>query len=801
MRFAWLSVLLLGAWFAALAPRVTADGFIIVHDGNWRPPRLPRHGLAPSPQAHVFAPLEVSYHHVDVRIREQVAVTHVDEEFYNPNDAQLEGTYVFPIPKGATLDKFSMRIGDKDVEGELLPAAKAREIYENIVREMRDPALLEYAGRDAFKVRIFPIEPRGHKRIQLTYTQLLRQDHGLVSYAYPLNTEKFSAKPLGDVRVTVTVDATRPLTTIYSPSHTVELTRPEPKRAIARYQARGVKPDTDFQLFYASEASEVGLSLLTHRTPQGEKYFLLLASPSVEEKGARKGTAKRDLVFVLDTSGSMAGAKLQQAKRAMRYCIDTLSPGDRFNLMRFSTDTEALFQGLKESNDDTQRDARAFVDGFRASGGTAIRDALLKALELRPKDGERPFMVVFLTDGLPTVGQTDLETIVGDVSRSKGGSGTRIFCFGIGNDVNTHLLDRIAEETRAASEYVLPEEDLEVKLSNFAEKVREPVLSGLKLTFPEGVRISQAYPADIPDLFRGEQLVLAGRYTGEGTGEIRLEGNSDGAKRTFTFDADFPARPADNDFIPRLWAIRRVGYLLDEIRLRGESGELKDEVTELARKYGIVTPYTAYLILEDEGRRGVPLAAQSLPGAADRSSLAYNNAMRAYEGLKRDQSGANAVAAARYGSSQRLAVNVSDALAAGQAEGARGLAAVSTPAPSVAPMPVDSAAAPGAPTKARVGREAKVPAAQAPVAARPEPAQSQLNTVNQYAGGRVFYQNGRTWVDSAIQKLKEPKFTRVKFGSEEYFKLLSRGAEVQGFLALGSQVQFAMGNEVIDVFE
>ena len=259
----------------------------------------------PPPRPYVFAPMEVSYVKVNTRITDQVAVTAVDQEFYNPNSARLEGTFVFPVPKGAHLDKFTMEIDGKQVEAELLSADKARRIYEDIVRKAKDPALLEYAGRDVFKVRIFPIEPHSRKPIKIAYTELLKSDTGAITYLYPLSTEKFSSRPIKDLSVKVEVKTSQPLASIYSPSHKVEIKRDGANRAVIGYESTNEKPETDFQLVYSTAARDVGLSLLTHKVDEGDGYFLLLAAPTVA-KDAKP--APKDIVFVVDTSGSMAGA-------------------------------------------------------------------------------------------------------------------------------------------------------------------------------------------------------------------------------------------------------------------------------------------------------------------------------------------------------------------------------------------------------------------------------------------------------------------------------------------------------------
>ena len=384
-----------------------------------------------------------------------------------------------------------MEIGGQQVQAELLSADKARGIYEDIVRKLKDPALLEYAGRDVFKVRVFPIEPNSHKRITLSYSQVLPSEAGLVSYVYPLNTEKFSAKPIKNVSIKVELATKRSLKTIYSPSHAVEIKRDGPNKAIIGYEAADVQPDTDFALYFAPEQDEVGMNLLTYKTRGEDGYFLLLASPGMDAK--ERQVVLKDVVFVLDTSGSMAGKKIAQAKKALEFCVENLNDGDHFELVRFSTEVEPLFDKLADATPANRSKAEDFIKDLKASGATAIDDALRKALSLRPADSARPFVIIFLTDGMPTIGVTDGPQILANVKQNDTGR-TRIFCFGIGTDVNTHLLDKLTEQSRGYSQYVLPEEDIEVKVSSFFAKIKEPVLANPTLNFTGGHSRGQALP-------------------------------------------------------------------------------------------------------------------------------------------------------------------------------------------------------------------------------------------------------------------------------------------------------------------
>ena len=333
-----LCALIALAFFATiLCGRAFGDGLIIIQNPTPIPGHFP------------FAPLEVTYHHVNVEIDDRVATTSVDEEFRNPANVRTEGTYLFPLPPGAHIDKFSMDINGRQTEAELLPADKARSIYEDIVRKMRDPALLEYVGRDAFKVRVFPIEPHGTKRIKIRYTQLLKEDAGLVEYGYPLNTEKFSSRLIPDVSITVHIKSPEPLKNVYCPSHPAEITRDNAREATVGYEAKNARPDSDFKLLFSRETKPIGIKLLSYNRPGDDMgYFMLMASPGVGLGSSLETAPAKDIAFVLDTSGSMADrGKIEQAKRALNYCLANLNDGDRFDIVRFSTEADTLFNELR----------------------------------------------------------------------------------------------------------------------------------------------------------------------------------------------------------------------------------------------------------------------------------------------------------------------------------------------------------------------------------------------------------------------------------------------------------------------
>ncbi len=496
---------------------------------------------------------------------------------------------------------------------------------------------------------------------------------------------------------------------------------------------------------------------------------------------------------MLDTSGSMAGAKLQQAKKALQFCVENLNEDDHFEILRFSTEVEPLFDKLAPALRENRARAQDFIEELKPIGGTAIDDALHKALALRPKKGERPFVVTFLTDGCPTVGITDENQIVEGITKSHK-SNARIFCFGIGTDVNTHLLDRIAEETKAFGQYVLPEEDIEIKVSNFFTKIKEPVLANPKLTFPENVRVSGIYPSPIPDLFKGEQLLLAGRYSGKADRAIRIEGNVNEELKRFTYDARFPEEASDHEFIPRLWATRRVGYLLDEIRLHGENKEIKDEATELARSYNIVTPYTAFLIIEDERQRGVAPNVQTFPMQNRFRAGGFSSVSDSYESLHLEKSGDKAIGGARSLQHLKFAQTAENAIKLGREESTLG--PLAAPASISTPVPFRSRI-PGGPAQNVEGARSLTQSSQGKSPERDD----RYSQQSHFLAGKAFSQNGTQWIDSEIQKLPNARRVRVQFNSPEYFHLSQQYPKTLPWLSQGREVQFVLEGIIYEIFD
>ncbi|MBA4062795.1 MAG: hypothetical protein C0501_03645 [Isosphaera sp.] len=586
MRFLRLALPAVAAVLAAGAP-ARAAGLLIPDDQ-----KLP--------------PLAMVNHKVTAAIDEQVAVTTVEQTFRNHTDRNLEATYLFPIPKGASVDKFTMWVDGKEQGGELLPAKEAHKIYTDIVRRTQDPGLLEYLGNSMMRLRVFPILAKSDQKVKISFKSVAQKEGGLVEYIYPMKTDGKSTRTLEEFSVKLTLKSQHPIHNIYSPTHGVTITRKGDKEAAVEFQKDQAVLDKDFQLFYGFGEKDVGLTPLLFKPIGAEDgYFMFLVSPQVEAPMKR---VPRDLVLVLDVSSSMSDLKMAQAKKALRYCLGQLQEGDRFNVIKFSTGVTPFRDKLVPADKDYLDAAVKWVDGLKQQGGTAILPALDEALSMRTADDARPFNVVFFTDGLPTVDETDTDKIV-KKTVGKNSANTRIFTFGVGDDVNAAMLDQLADATRAVSTYVRPAEDIETKVASLYGKISNPVLTDVRLSVGEAVRLHEIYPPKLPDLFHGTQLVVIGRYTGSGHVAVKLTGMVGAEKKEFVYEMTFPektAAEASKDFVEPLWARRKVGFLLDQIRANGEKKELVDEVVLLAKKYGIATPYTSHLVVPDSVLPVVP---------------------------------------------------------------------------------------------------------------------------------------------------------------------------------------------------
>jgi Ca-activated chloride channel family protein len=567
--------------------------------------------------------VEIRSHRVDVNVADQVAMTHVTQVFHNPNDWVAEGTYIFPIPPDAAISDFSMTVDGEPVEAKLLDADEARAIYDEIVRNLRDPALLEYLGSGLIQANVFPIPAGEDREIKLAYSEILPAENGLNHYRYPFNAQPFTAIPLESVSIRVAVDSNEPLRAVYSPTHDIAVNRESDNAFTAGYEESNVLPESDFELFWSVSPDDVGANVVTYYDHSRDKgYFLLLAAPGIE---ADTDIVAKDVIVVLDTSGSMEGEKIEQAREALLYVLDHLNPEDRFNIVEFSTGAREYSRDLIPA--ENAPEAVPWVERLEATGGTDINLALLNALDM--VQPERPTMLLFLTDGVATEGEQQTSRIISNITEAAP-ENVRLFSFGVGDDVDTILLDTLSSEQHGRTTYVRPGQALNEAVSSFYAGITAPVLADVELSI-DGVDVDDVYPAPLPDLFAGSQLVALGTYREGGSAEITLSGDVNGKPTEFEYPATFAAS-GGSDFLPRLWATRKIGYLVNQIRLHGENAELIDAIIDLSLDYGIVTPYTSYLITEDDiqsqtaRERAASIAADEIAAAPSVGSAAVDRA-------------------------------------------------------------------------------------------------------------------------------------------------------------------------------
>lgn len=564
---------------------------------------------------------------VHVTVAGRVARVTVEEWFRNTGSAVDEGTYHFPLPGEAVFSSYSLWQGDQELRGEAMDAAQARAIYEAIVRQKRDPALIELAGQGLIRARVFPINPGETRKVTLKYTQILERAGDAWRFRYLGDRGRQSAPR----SFRLEIDGADRVGDPYSPTHQVRVTRSDGRIEVTLADAGGAGAAGDLELLLPLVRGLVGVSVVPHHPVGEDGYFMLLLAP-----GAASVTdvLRRDVVAVIDVSGSMSGDKIVQARAALIHLLGSLRAQDRFRLVAFSSGVRRYASEWTPATAERRRDAAAWIRSLEAEGGTNIAGALTEAFAAAPAEAALG-VVVFLTDGQASTGETNPERIA---ERAEQGRGRfRVFAFGVGDDVNTYLLDRLTERARGTTAYVRPGEDIERAVGSLAAKVASPVLTDLAVAASSGVEVYDLQPGSLPDLFGGDELVVFGRYRGVSSGEwsMTVRGRRNGRLETFTTSVT-ERESGDARYIEQLWASRKAGALSREIRLRGQTPELIDALKQLALRYGILTEYTAYLVQE--------------PNVVARGRL-EREMLRAPAPAPQDQAGAAAVSkAARDGS-------------------------------------------------------------------------------------------------------------------------------------------------------
>lgn len=572
--------------------------------------------LVPQSRGRAFAPerqggVAITRVSVLVDIVETMATTTVEIDLTNETNRRQEAELIIPVPDGAVVRGFAYDGPHGPISAEVLPRDEARRIYQGLVAKIRDPALVEFVGYNLIRSSVFPVEPRGKQKVRLTYEHLLEVDGNRVDYVLPRTESLQYAVPW---QVTANIKAKQPISTAYSASHKMEIERAGSRRLSAKVTPDACKEPGPFRLSYLLQTDDVTASMFAYPDRKvGGGYFLLLAGLPAEMTGNREAEpVQREVTLVIDRSGSMRNEKLEQVKEAALQIIAGLREGESFNVIIYSNTVQWFSERPVINDSSTERAAQRYIEGITATGGTNIYDALKAALNQEPRRGALP-IVLFLTDGLPTVGQTS-EIAIGDLVSKANPHQRRVFTFGVGFDVNAALLEKIADESRARAEFVLPDEDVEVKVGKVFKRLTGPVLASPQLCVVDRDgdaalgRTRDILPDKLPDLFEGDRLVVLGQYVGDESLAFRLKGDYFGKERTFEFAFDVDKASAKNGFVPRLWASRKIAELIDAVRQTGADPsasthdpkvkELVDEIVRLSTEFGILTEYTAFLARE-----------------------------------------------------------------------------------------------------------------------------------------------------------------------------------------------------------
>ena len=566
----------------------------------------------------------------DVRaeLGDRVVRYEIRETFVNRGAGLGEADYLLPLPRNAAFRELRLFINGEPVAGEVMSADRARAIYEEIVRRQRDPALVEWMGQGLLRARIFPIAPGERKEVLVRYDAIPEREGDALRVDY-FRGGRGSRMPVPVVRG-VRLDPERGvdgerasgeretfrlrypgnLGRAYSPTHRVVL-RDDGNFRVAEIVGEAAHVTV---LVPVPRRSSISLAAVAHAS--GDDRHVLLAITPPPLNGARLA---RDVTLVLDVSGSMTGEKIRQARAAGVQLLGTLGEPDRFRLIDFSSDVRSFRDDFLPA---TRRNVAAGVEylgDLRAAGGTNIEGALLEALRGNTGPGRLP-LVLFLTDGMPTVGESRADVLAEMVAERR--QSRRIFTFGVGADVNVALLEQLAIDGRGTAHFVRTSESIEHAVGVVASRLSEPLLTDVRIQ-TNGVRLSEMYPRLPADIFAGQDLVLLARYHGAGRAAVRVTGRAGGRDVSFQTMIDFPQRERRNDFVPRLWATRRIGHLIAERRRSNDRRELDEEIRRLALRYGLPSDVSSYLVLEPGADR--PMIARGAVGggrAADLSGRA-----------------------------------------------------------------------------------------------------------------------------------------------------------------------------------
>lgn len=540
--------------------------------------------------------LEIKEHDVKVTINNAIAVTEVTQVFHNTENRQVEALYTFPVPKNASVSNFSMWINGKEMVGEVLEKERAREIYNSYKQKRKDPGLLEQVNYKNFEMRIFPIAANADQRVQIIYYQELDVDHDEVTYVYPLATVTrgpVDTHTTGRFAFQLETKSAIAITDMESPSHgdDVVVVDHSDSYKLASLEQKAGSLAADIVIHYGLNRPLSGIDLMTSRITGEDGFFYLTITAGKELEKLDLGM---DYVFLLDTSGSMANSnKLPISRQSLAAFIDELDDKDRFELMTFNVQPNTVFNQLRSADPRAKSKATAFLDTQAARGGTILAPALTMAYKYGEPD--RPLNVVILSDGMT---EQKERRILFDLINQRP-SHARVFCIGIGNEINRPLLEQLATDSGGLAAFISGGDDFNRQAKAFRRKLMRPAVSNLSLEF-EGIEVFDQAPAVLPNLYHGSPIRVYGRYKGDGNTNVTLKGRVQGRDIQKSVDLPFPRTDASNPEIERMWAQKQIDQLLKEADHSNNRQGILDDVVRLGETYSIVTEYTSFLVLEND---------------------------------------------------------------------------------------------------------------------------------------------------------------------------------------------------------
>lgn len=762
------AMLTLGLWFIlhTLIPQAFGQGVLLVESDARTDLRLPRpfpphhpipHPVPPPPVHQIY---RIDSLDIQASIRNGVVQVTVNQAFHNSSGVQSEASAIFPLPYDVAVSNMTYLVDGKEIPGKLLSADEARRIYENYVRRSRDPALVQWIGTGMLKTNVFPIPAGATRTVTIQYSQIAPYRDGQIDLKLPLGAAGFTTESIGKVKLSIRVTSDKPLGNIYSPTHTVNIQRSPNADTNVSMELTNYIPMSDFRLLIEDRKGDVSASLLSYRPKENEDgYFLLMIHPDFPVR--KEDSISKNIVLVLDKSGSMRGEKMEQARNALLYVLKNLSSNDQFGLIVYDGQVQSFRETLVPADEKNRESAMAFVKQLEAAGSTNI-DLALETAFRTIKDNNNPSYIVFLTDGEPTVGERDPRQIVSHATTANKNR-ARVLSFGVGPDVNSRLLDQLSRDCFGQTFLVAPQENIEEAVSKLYSRIGQIALADVRWqalqndgSVFDGFR--QVYPAKIQDLFSGDQITLLGRYQKDFQGKLQIEGKLGQEAMKFEQTVKLEnSTGSGHSYIAALWATRRVAAIIDEIDLEGSREPLVRELIELSQRYGIITPYTAFLAEEP----------------ATRFNLERNNALTTsnLERLKQ-QAGSDAFAQRGLKSMQGRASNLGDT--------------------QLSQRLAEQAAAPNAGVAAggQPGGLGAVPGEN------PKTADFPVSRVRQ-AGDRAFYWQKDKWVDSTASEEQLKSVQIVERFSEQYFQLVEKNRELlRPLLEEESPIQVLIDSQV-----